>query len=206
MYNQKLLKWMKLLVSLLLAGIIFAGGYATSAVLYSMNQEKDKATQVTKEKSTQKPEDNSSAFNSGLVEQFLIAYFTKKDLGENQSRYKPFMTEGLYNATVSDEEKPIQQAYKGYVVDQVYESSKIYINEQDKTALVKVTFSSLLLEEKDNRDGGSITQQSTLDIRLSYIEQDGKYLVSTLDNLVVSDGTEITSSPTSDIVAAVESE
>ncbi|WP_447442573.1 hypothetical protein [Streptococcus cameli] len=197
---------MKLLVSLLLAGIIFAGGYATSAVLYSMNQEKDKATQVTKEKSTQKPEDNSSAFNSGLVEQFLIAYFTKKDLGENQSRYKPFMTEGLYNATVSDEEKPIQQAYKGYVVDQVYESSKIYINEQDKTALVKVTFSSLLLEEKDNRDGGSITQQSTLDIRLSYIEQDGKYLVSTLDNLVVSDGTEITSSPTSDIVAAVESE
>ena len=40
------------------------------------------------------------------------------------------MTDSMYQETVQEEQKPVNQTYKGYVVDQAFESGSIYI---DKT-------------------------------------------------------------------------
>ena len=61
------------------------------------------------------------------VTDFLVAYFTKKDLEENRERYRPFMTKGLYTSEVNQEDKAVNQAYKGYVVDYVFQSAQIYM-------------------------------------------------------------------------------
>ncbi|HEL1183892.1 TPA: hypothetical protein TVL29_000600, partial [Streptococcus equi subsp. zooepidemicus] len=57
----------------------------------------------TKVSTTNKSDDKR--LDESLVKKFLIAYYTKKDLEENRQRYKEYMTEGLYNATVSEENK-----------------------------------------------------------------------------------------------------
>lgn len=63
------------------------------------------------------------------VEEFLLNYFTKKDLGENRKRYKEYMTDALYNQEVAKEDEPVSQTYKGFVVDFEYKSSEIFINQ-----------------------------------------------------------------------------
>uniref|UniRef100_UPI0004627C37 hypothetical protein n=1 Tax=Streptococcus suis TaxID=1307 RepID=UPI0004627C37 len=86
------------------------------------------------------------------VNDFLSAYYTKKDLGTNRNRYKPFMTENLYKQEVSKEEEAVSQTYKGYVVDFEFKEADIYINTKTNIALVQVTYTNTLLEKKDNYD------------------------------------------------------
>ncbi len=40
------------------------------------------------------------------------------------------MTDSMYQETVQEEQKPVNQTYKGYVVDQAFESGSIYIDKQ----------------------------------------------------------------------------
>ncbi|MDN5415766.1 MAG: hypothetical protein L0F83_07530, partial [Lactococcus raffinolactis] len=84
------------------------------------------------------------------VKDFLIAYYTKKDLEENRPRYKPFMTDGLYNSETAEEDKPVNQAYKGFIVDQVFESANIYIDSTTDQVLAEVKYSNSVLQEKDS--------------------------------------------------------
>lgn len=79
---------------------------------------------------------------------FLISYYTKKDLEENRPRYKSFMTDGLYNSVIAEENKPVNQAYKGFVVDQVFESANIYIDATTDEVLAEVKYSNSVLQEK----------------------------------------------------------
>ncbi|HFR3707531.1 TPA: hypothetical protein ACHV9L_000291 [Streptococcus suis] len=116
------------------------------------------------------------------------------------------MTEGLYTATVSEEELPINQAYKGYVVDQVFESAQIYLNQEKNIAIVQVQYSNKLLQEKDNRSGQSISQQGTATLQLNYIQEKGKLLVNTIDNIVLSDGTGVPVTTYSDTTVSTSSD
>ena len=58
--------------------------------------------QVTTPKTTTKKVTAGSQLTEKWVKKFLIAYYTKKDLEENRNRYKEYMTEGMYNATISE--------------------------------------------------------------------------------------------------------
>ena len=115
------------------------------------------------------------------VRDFLISYYTKKDLEENRPRYKSFMTDGLYNSVIAEENKPVNQAYKGFVVDQVFESANIYIDATTDEVLAEVKYSNSVLQEKGSNKNNTAT------IRLSYNKVNGKFLVNDIKPIVLSD-------------------
>ena len=121
------------------------------------------------------------------MKDFLIAYYTKKDLEENRPRYKPFMTGSMYQEAIQEEQKPVNQTYKGYVVDQAFESASIYIDVEHKVALAQVQYTSTTLTEKDNRDSKGITGTTKVTIRLTYVEQDGKLLINNIEPIVLTE-------------------
>ena len=102
--------------SLLLIVLIFLIGL-------SVGQRKQVNTNEKQVKVEKKEE-----LTTSTVKNFLIAYYTKKDLGENRNRYEPLVTSAMYNELVNVEKQPVNQAYKGYVVNQVLDTYKIYID------------------------------------------------------------------------------
>lgn len=186
MYNERLVKLLKIGVAILLAALIFSLGYGAAAVQSKMNKKEAPTSQTVKKKETEAHE-----LKRKEVEDFLIAYYTRKDLGENRKRYKPFMTEGLYNATVSDEDTPLQKTYKGYVVDRIYQNATIYIDSENKEVIAQVRYSQTILEEKDNRDGKSYNEEGNATLRLQYSETENKFLVNNIEPILLSDGSEL---------------
>lgn len=202
MYDQSKLKFIKLLAGVLLAALCFATGYFASSVANQVK--KAPATAQTsastpKKKEEEKEVETGSSLTEKRVKDFLIAYYTRKDIGENRSRYKPFVTEGLYTEITNQEAEPVNEAYKGYIVDQVFEDGTIYIDKTNQKAIVQVSYSNLLLEEKDNREGLATSQEGKATLRLSYIEEDGKLLVDKMETIVLSDGSEVTVSGYNDL-------
>lgn len=121
-----------------------------------------------------------------VVKDFLVAYYTKKELEANRKLYKPFMTDSLYQQEISLEADPINQAYKGYVVDFKFQTADIYIDDTQLTALVKVHYTNTLLAEKGNYDKAQKDVVNEVDIKLTYVKQNGKYLLNQKTPLVLS--------------------
>ncbi|KXT75179.1 hypothetical protein STRDD10_00415 [Streptococcus sp. DD10] len=184
MYNQKLIKIVKWIGLGGLLLLTFAAGYSLSNVQHQVASQRAKqglkAPQTTLQ-TQDKPLTDSA------VKDFLVSYYTRKELEENRPRYKPFMTESMYTETVTEEDKPVNQTYKGYIVDQVFDQATIYIDEENKVALATVRYTSTKLEEKDNRDSAIGTETSNVTIRLAYVNQNGKLLVNKLEPFVLSE-------------------
>ncbi|MFZ2483260.1 MAG: hypothetical protein WAW70_03970, partial [Streptococcus parauberis] len=96
------------------------------------------ANKAKTEKSTST--NSKSIITQKQVKSFLLNYYTKKDLGENRQRYKEYMTDALYNQTVSMENEPQSQTYKGFVVDFEFKDAEIYIDEAHKQVIVQVDY------------------------------------------------------------------
>ncbi|XZR20141.1 peptidylprolyl isomerase, partial [Streptococcus canis] len=47
-----------------------------------------------------------------LVNEFLTQYFTKVQLGENNARIKPYMTDSAFSEEEANQNKAINQVYK----------------------------------------------------------------------------------------------
>ncbi|MGT2715434.1 hypothetical protein [Streptococcus respiraculi] len=186
MYNERLVKGLKIGVTILLVVFIFTLGYGTASVQSKMTKKEAPTSQTVKKK-----EEKAHELKRQEVEDFLIAYYTRKDLGENRKRYKPFMTEGLYNATVSDEDTPLQKTYKGYVVDRIYQNATIYIDSENKEVIAQIRYSQTILEEKDNRNGKSYNEEGNATLRLNYSETEEKFLVNNIEPIILSDGSEL---------------
>ena len=97
------------------------------------------------------------------------------------------MTDSMYQEAVQEEDKPVNQTYKGYVVDQAFESASIYIDVEHKVALAQVQYTSTTLTEKDNRDSKGLTGTTKVTIRLTYVEQDGKLLINNIESIVLTE-------------------
>lgn len=121
-----------------------------------------------------------------VVKDFLVAYYTKKEIEANRKLYKPFMTDSLYQQEISLEADSINQAYKGYVVDFKFQTADIYIDDTQLTALVKVRYTNTLLAEKGNYDKAQKDVVNEVDIKLTYVKQNGKYLLNQKTPLVLS--------------------
>lgn len=128
-----------------------------------------------------------TAVTPAYVKDFLTAYFTKKDLGENRNRYLPFMTEGAYQQEVNSEEEPATQAYKGYVVDTKLKSATIYIDEENHVALAQVTYTQTQLQKKKDYTNAQKDVLSNSTIRITYTKQDKKYLVNHIEPILIVD-------------------
>lgn len=138
-------------------------------------------------KTEAKQESTETALTQEQVEDFLISYFTKKDLGENRNRYKEYMTDGLYQQEVAKEEKPTSQTYKGFVVDFAYKSSEIFINQEDLSVIVQVNYVNTLLDEKKNYDTAQKDVMNKLTLRLTYVNDNGTLKVNKIESIILTD-------------------
>lgn len=138
------------------------------------------------------------------VKQFLIAYYTKKDLEENRNRYKEYMTDGMYNAAVSEEETAQNQAYKGFVVNFEFKDAQIYIDKTNDKAICYVDYTNDLLQKKNSTEGAQLGVDNNTIIQLTYNEINGKYLVNNMSTLLITDSQNPTASQDSygDVVAS----
>lgn len=101
------------------------------------------------------------------------------------------MTDSMYNQATSNEKLPVNQAYKGYVIDQVFSKADIYINQKDLTAICNVTYKNTQLTKLNSKVGALFDQPNRVTIRLMFLQQGKKYLVNNLEaiTLVEPDGT-----------------
>ncbi|MCY7178401.1 hypothetical protein MK559_05280 [Streptococcus gallolyticus subsp. gallolyticus] len=174
----KLVKIVGYVVGIILAiavGIVLG----QSALSSQTKQETTKTTKTTK----------TSTLTQKQVTNFLLNYYTKKDLGENRNRYKEYMTDALYQQTVATEDEPQNQTYKGFVVDFEFKNADIYINEDSLEVIAQVTYVNTLLDEKKNYDTAQTDVINTATLRLTYVKENDKYKVNKIENIILTDQT-----------------
>ncbi|WP_315459952.1 hypothetical protein [uncultured Streptococcus sp.] len=181
MIDPKKLKIVKIVgyvVGLILAiavGVVLG----QSALSSQTKQETTKTTKTTK----------TSTLTQKQVTNFLLNYYTKKDLGENRNRYKEYMTDALYQQTVATEDEPQNQTYKGFVVDFEFKNADIYINEDSLEVIAQVTYVNTLLDEKKNYETAQKDVVNTATLRLTYVKENDKYKVNKIENIILTDQT-----------------
>jgi len=116
--------------------------------------------------------------DNGKVNNFLMQYYTKKELTENRNRYKPLMTDQMYNQATNIEDQPVNQAYKGYIVDQVFQDSTNYIDENDLTALCVVHYTNTQLSKLGDMSSALKNVSNTDKVLLTFTKNGNQYLVS----------------------------
>lgn len=185
MYNEKRVKFVRRVTFLLL----FAAGLLVGiGVSQLVGQPKEKNATKTEQtiKKTIEEKTKKKALTSEEVKNFLIAYYTKKDLSENRKRYKPFMTAAMYTQETDIEELPINQAYKGYVINQVFDSADIYIDNETLVALVDVKYHNTQLVEKGTTEGALIDTPETQTLKISFVEEKGRYKVNNINKIFLT--------------------
>lgn len=182
MLNTKLIKTVKIIISIVILVITLSVGcYLGKGIeKYKQTKEENQTTGTFSRAKKQLTEKE--------VKDFLVVFFTKKDLGENRERYKPYVTEGMYNALVSNEESPKQQSYKGFIIDYEFQNAEIYVNRDKAEALVIVTYKNTLLASKEDEARRS-TNTNKEGFKLTYQEKDGKLLVNKMDRMVIEQRT-----------------
>lgn len=173
-------KWFKRVMSALALILVFFIGLGFGQMgQSSQTKENPKQTTIKKTK--------ADGLTQKQVKDFLVAYYTKKDLEENRNRYKVYMTEGLYNATVSEENKAQNQAYKGYVVNYEFQNAAIYIDQRHNRVICTVTYTNDLLQKKNNKEGAQIGVVNHTAIQLEYTRINGKHLINRMSTVLLTD-------------------
>lgn len=181
MLNMRLLKKIKIAVSTVVIILVFVMGYFLGDGLRKNSSNKTIANTIQQTKNSNKDIENQ------LREQtkgFLIAFYTKKDLGENRDRYRPFVTEGMYNSIVADEEKAVNKAYQGYIVDWEYQEADMYINSDKLEVLVNVRYKNTTLAIKDDKSKQT-TQNRQSSYKITFTKLDNKLLINKTDQMLI---------------------
>ena len=178
MYNENKIKIVKRIVVIITFMLGILTGVGITVTVYS---------KITPEVSTvTKEEEKEKQLDQETVKNFLIAYYTKKDLGENRNRYLPFMTSSMYKLQVEQEDLPVNQAYKGYVLNQVFDGATIYIDESRLTAIATVNYTNLNVLKKGSSEGTTLNNKDSL--LISFSKEKGKYLVNNIERIEVTTG------------------
>lgn len=180
MYDDNKVKLVRKAITAIIGVICLIVGIACGMWIDGSNMPRQQATTVEEVSKTAE----SKSLTAEKVKEFLLAYYTKKDVGENQERYKEFMTEQLYAQQVKLDESPVTQAYKGYVLNQVFDKATIYIDEENLSALVEVTYTNVQTTKRNNAEAGvKMSEKAT--IKLSYAKDKGKYLVNRIEPILL---------------------
>ncbi|WP_285012553.1 hypothetical protein [Lactococcus formosensis] len=180
MYNEKKIKLLKKLGVAAAALLLFLTAFAIGSKVGNSKKE----VAVNEAKKSQKVE-KPKGLTEEQVNDFLVKYYTRKDLGENRNRYKPLMTDAMYTQSISNEELPINQAYKGYTIDQVFTKSTNYIDQEHSTAICQVSYKNTQLQKLGTKKGALINQNNDATIQLTFIKQGDKYLVNNISPVVL---------------------
>lgn len=178
MYDQNKVKTVRNLIYIVIATVFLILGFTVGLSFgNSGNNSKNDSNTAETAVENKLTQDN--------VKEFLIAYYTKKDLGENRDRYKEFMSDSLYNQTVKTEDEPVSQAYKGYILNQAYSKGYIYIDEEHLEVIAEVHYTNVQTGKKNNAEAGTnFSGQAT--IKLYYVKKDNKYLVDRIEPLLLN--------------------
>lgn len=185
MYNEKRVKLIRRFAIL----VLFVAGILTSfgvGQLVNKQEAKNEPKQVNTVKKTIEDKTKKNELTSKDVENFLIAYYTKKDLSENRKRYKPFMTSSMYTQETDIEDLPINQAYKGYVINQVFDEADIYIDSENLVALVEVKFHNTQLVEKGTTEGALVDTPETQTLKLTFTEENKRFKVNNINKIFLT--------------------
>ncbi|WP_429960950.1 hypothetical protein [Enterococcus sp. AZ012] len=187
MYNEKKIKLFK---RLLVVGVILAStaiGFGLGQVVPGQQQN---AVEAEKRKELEQQEKEEAEKKKTVsvddVETFLIAYYTKRDLGENRNRYQPLMTESMFTQETSSEDLPINQAYKGYVINQVFNDATIYIDPINSTAIAEVQYHNTQLLEIGSTKGALVDTPVQETLKISFVEQGNKFLVNSIERVLLT--------------------
>ena len=181
MYDDNKVKLVRKAITAIIGFICLIVGIACGMWIGGSSTLRQQATSTVEEVSKSA---ESKTLTADKVKEFLLAYYTKKDVGENQERYKEFMTEQLYSQQVKLDESPVTQAYKGYVLNQVYDKATVYIDEENLSALVEVTYTNVQTTKRNNAEAGvKMSEKAT--IKLSYAKDKGEYLVNRIEPILL---------------------
>lgn len=185
MYDVNKVKLVRKAITATIGFVCLIVGLAFGMWIGSSNSPHQQVTSITeKTRNT----DESKTLTAKKVKEFLLAYYTKKDVGENQERYKEFMTEKLYAQQVKLDESPVSQAYKGYVLNQVYDKATIYIDEENLSALVEVSYTNVQTTKRNNAEAGvKLSEKAT--IKLFYTKDKEQYLVNRIEPILLKNAT-----------------
>lgn len=205
MINKKKKYIMLTSLVLVVLGIVTALGFSAVHVVQK-SQVEQKAPSSAQSSSSSKKEEakesetegktengSLSALTSEEIEVFLEAYYTKKDLGENQSRYKIFMTPALYSTVVDQEEDPAALRLRGLVINQKYISSEIYIDQENSQAICKVYYSNENLDHLPTTalpEPERYTMKNNQNIALSFEKTEKGYFIDSLSYLTLGENTD----------------
>ena len=142
-----------------------------------------------KENAKNQEEKSEQVLTQEQVKEFLLNYYTKKDLGENRNRYKDFMTDGLYKQQIAKEEEPVNQTYKGFVIDFKFKSAEIFINQEKLQVITQVNYVNTLLDDKKNLETAQRDILNKKTLRLSYINDKGTLTVNKIESIILTDQT-----------------
>lgn len=178
MYNKTKIKAIVALGILLAVGFIGMIGFSlgNQFTLNQATKEAEKNASIILEKKSQ--EEESRTLSSDKVREFLIQYYTKKKLGENNSRIKSFLTESAYGEELKSQELAVNKVNKEFIVDYVFEDASIFINSETKEAIAEVHYRVTYLSEVSNGQQFKNTQSQTQTIKLGYVMESDKLLVN----------------------------
>lgn len=128
----------------------------------------------------QTKKEKASQLSQESVEAFLRHYFTKKQLGENNKRIKPYLTDSAYREELTRQEDTLQQVYKDYILDYQYQEADIYLNHASNEVLAEVSYTVTYVPDLEQKDKAQTNQVEKRLLRLTYTKLGDKLLVNHL--------------------------
>ncbi|MFA9413050.1 hypothetical protein ACERC8_00120 [Streptococcus sp. E29BA] len=128
----------------------------------------------------QTKKEKASQLSQESVEAFLRHYFTKKQLGENNKRIKPYLTDSAYSEELTRQEDTLQEVYKDYILDYQYQEADIYLNHASNEVLAEVSYTVTYVPDLEQKDKAQTNQVEKRLLRLTYTKLGDKLLVNHL--------------------------
>lgn len=154
-------------------------GYTIGSQTISKQTENQIRAEANKLVSKKKQEERATVLSDELVKEFLTQYFTKVQMGENNTRIKPYMTDSSFSEEEASQNKAINQVYKDYMLDYRFESASIYVNTESNVALAEVTYQVTYVSDLSEQQQRT-TQTEIKTVMLSYSKVSDKLLVNQL--------------------------
>ena len=154
-------------------------GYTIGSQSVSKQTEHQIRAEANKLVTKEKQEERATVLSDELVKEFLTQYFTKVQLGENNTRIKPYMTDSAFSEEETNQNKAINQVYKDYMLDYRFESASIFVNTESNVALAEVSYQVTYVSDLSEQQQRT-TQTETKTVMLSYSKVSDKLLVNQL--------------------------
>lgn len=179
MLNKMKVRLLISLGSFAIISFIVMIGYTIGYQSVSTQTNKQIKAEAHKLFTKEKQKEKETVLSDELVNEFLIQYYTKKKLGENNICIAPYMTDSAYKEEVTRQEDSINQVYKDYILDYRFDKANIYINTKTNEAIVEVSYRVTYVSDISEK-AQKTNQTETKSLKISYTKFSDKLLVNQL--------------------------